>query len=161
CLTLVASATMSNAQAESWKAGSARVAITPRQPIWMAGYASRTKPSEGAIHDLWAKALAIEDGTGRRCVLVTLDLCGIDRDLSLSIREALKERHSLAFDQVVIACSHTHSGPVVGTNLITMYPLDDDQRRVIEDYTIWLCNDIIAMVGRSIESLEPANLDWG
>ena len=41
-----------------WKAGTGRVAITPKEPMWMAGYAARTKPSEGAVHDLWAKALA-------------------------------------------------------------------------------------------------------
>src|SRR3954451_8697362 len=66
-----------------WKAGVAREAITPREPIWMAGYAARTRPSEGAMHDLWAKALILEDPGGRRAVLVTLDICGIDRALSL------------------------------------------------------------------------------
>ena len=43
-----------------WR-GTAKVAITPKEPMWMSGYASRTKPSEGAVHDLWAKALAIKD----------------------------------------------------------------------------------------------------
>ena len=43
----------------AWQAGTASVVITPKQPMWMSGYASRTRPSEGAVHDLWAKALAI------------------------------------------------------------------------------------------------------
>src|SRR5262245_35829073 len=50
----------SAAAAEGWRAGTARVAITPKQPTWMAGYGSRNKPSEGAVHDLWAKALVLE-----------------------------------------------------------------------------------------------------
>jgi hypothetical protein len=36
----------------SWKAGVARVVITPDKPTWMAGYAARTKPSEGKLHDI-------------------------------------------------------------------------------------------------------------
>ena len=31
-----------------WKAGAARGAITPKEPMWMAGYAARNHPSEGA-----------------------------------------------------------------------------------------------------------------
>ena len=30
-------------------------------------------------------------------------------------------------DEIVIACSHTHSGPVVGNNLMSMYKLDSRQ----------------------------------
>src|SRR3954469_16214393 len=106
--------------------------------MWMAGYSSRNKPSEGAVHDLWAKALVLEDPAGQKAALVTLDLCGIDRDLSIEIRDALKSRHGLGRDRVVLACSHTHSGPVVGTSLISMYQTDDEQRRRIKDYTAWL-----------------------
>src|SRR3954468_12424938 len=95
-----------------WKAGAAKVAITPKQSMWLAGYGSRNKPSEGAGHDLWAKALVLEGSSGRKAALVTLDLCGIDRDFSLGIRDALKSRHGLGRDRVVLACSHTHSGPV-------------------------------------------------
>ena len=37
--------------------GLARAKITPSEPIWMAGYASRDKPSEGVLTDLYAKAM--------------------------------------------------------------------------------------------------------
>ena len=118
------------AQAEaSWKAGTARAIITPKTPMWMSGYAARTKPSQGVVHDLWAKALAIEDPTGHRAILITLDLCGIGRDLSIRVRDTIRSRHRLERDQIVLACSHTHSGPVVGQNLHSMYNLDDGQRR--------------------------------
>ena len=47
--------------AADFKVGVGRTLITPQGPIWMSGYASRNHPSEGVFHDLWAKALAIED----------------------------------------------------------------------------------------------------
>ena len=51
-----------------WKAGVATTVITPQQPMWMSGYAARNKPSEGKIHELYAKVLALEDARScRRC----------------------------------------------------------------------------------------------
>src|SRR3954451_6667658 len=69
-----------DASAEGWKAGVAKEAITPKEPTWMAGYGARDRPSEGAVHDLWARALVLVDADGRTSVLVSLDVCGIDRD---------------------------------------------------------------------------------
>ena len=58
--------------------GFARVKITPEAPIRMAGYASRNKPSEGVLADLYAKAMAIADGRGERAVLITADVIGFN-----------------------------------------------------------------------------------
>jgi len=44
-----------------WKANVAKINITPKAPMWMAGFASRTKPSQGVIHPIWSKALVIQD----------------------------------------------------------------------------------------------------
>jgi hypothetical protein len=143
-----------------WKAGIARVDITPKEPMWMAGYAARNHPSEGAVHRLWAKALALEDPAGKKAVLVTLDLCGIGRDLSNAVRDAALKRHGLKRDQIVLSCSHTHSGPVVGTNLITMYKIDDAQRAKIADYARFLENALGDMIDGALTSLEDAHLAW-
>src|SRR5579883_1095734 len=144
-----------------WQAGTARVAITPKQPMWMSGYAARTKPSEGAVHDLWAKALAIRDPDGRTALLVALDLVGIDGELSKRIRDGLQQRHGLARDRIVLACSHTHCGPVVGTNLITMYRIDDAERRRIAEYTKWLEEAVTNVAAEALAQLSEARLSWG
>ena len=90
------------------------------------------------MHDLWAKALAFEDPNGRRAILITLDVCGIGRDLSNRVRDAIQSRHRLERDQIVLACSHTHSGPVVGHNLLSMYKLDARQLDLVAEYTRFL-----------------------
>src|SRR5688572_31833228 len=94
-----------------WKAGVASVVITPDQPMWMAGYASRTNVSQGKTHDLYAKALALEDAQGRRLVIVTLDLIGVSKSLRNSVESAVKKEHGLAREGLLMNCSHTHSGP--------------------------------------------------
>jgi hypothetical protein len=143
-----------------WKAGAAKVVITPEQPMWMSGYSSRTKPAEGKLLDLWAKALVLEDPAGKRAVLVTLDLVGIDRDLSLAIRDELKKKHGLEREAVVLAASHTHCGPVVGTNLGAMYFLDETQTRYVADYAKMLHAKVIEVVGAALRQIAPVRLAW-
>jgi hypothetical protein len=129
--------------------------------MWMAGYAARTKPSDGAVHDLWAKALALEDPAGKRAVVITLDLCGIGRELSNRARDQIQSQHHLNRDQVVLACSHTHSGPVVGRNLHTMYNLDAKQVQLVEAYAEFLEKAIIVVASQAIADLSDARLTWG
>ena len=73
----------------TWKAGLASIVITPEKNMWMSGYGGRDKVSEGKVHDLFAKAVAIEDGTKNRCLLITLDLVRIDQPTSNAIRQKL------------------------------------------------------------------------
>jgi hypothetical protein len=163
-IILAAGALLTNTPARAvagWQAGTAKVAITPKQPMWMSGYASRTKPSEGAVHDLWAKALAIKDPGGRTVLLVTLDVVGIDGTLSKRIRDTLQERHGLGRDGIVLSCSHTHCGPAVGTNLLTMFNIDDAERRRIADYTKWLEDAIVNVAEEALAHLAEARLSWG
>jgi len=145
---------------DSWKAGAAKVVITPSQLMWMSGYGSRDHAAEGKLHDLWAKALVIEDPTGERLLLITLDLVGIDRQLSLAVRDELAEQHKLEKRQVAICCSHTHTGPVVGRNLRAMYFLDEAQTKLVDSYTDELQAKILAVAGDAISKLAPAELSW-
>ena len=36
-----------------WQVGVAKTVITPRENMWMSGYAARQKAAEGTMHDLW------------------------------------------------------------------------------------------------------------
>ncbi|WP_165228487.1 neutral/alkaline non-lysosomal ceramidase N-terminal domain-containing protein [Aquisphaera insulae] len=146
---------------DGWKLGVGRVAITPKEPIWLSGYAARNHPSDGVDQDIWVKALALEDPLGKRAVLVTMDVCGISRDLSARIREAIGRKHGLERDRIVLACSHTHSAPVLGRNLLTMYTLDDAQKQKVGDYTRLFESVVADVVSQAFETLSVARLDWG
>ncbi len=143
-----------------WKAGAARVNVTPQQPMWMSGYAARTKPMEGKLQDLWVKALALEDPTGRRGVVVTMDLIGVGRDFSVEVCRAITKQHTLPREAVILSSSHTHSGPVVKGNLDTMYFLDAAQQQLVDAYAERLKKDLLAVVGDALVKLAPARLEW-
>lgn len=144
-----------------WKAGVAKVNITPAHLMWMSGYAARTKPAESKLIDLWAKALALEDPDGQRGVLVTMDLVGIPRDLSLAVCAELEKKYRLRREAIILSVSHTHTGPVIRHNLDDMFDLDGTQRRLIDEYTRLLQGKLVALVGEALRQLTPAQLAWG
>lgn len=147
---------------EIWKAGIARVIITPNENIWMAGFAARTKPAEGKLHDLWAKALVLEDAYGNRTLLITTDIIGFSRDLSVSICSQLKDKYSLERKDIILSSSHTHSGPVVNINLYGIYPsFNALQKKQLEQYRHFLEEQIIIVAGRALHSLLPARVSSG
>jgi hypothetical protein len=143
-----------------WKAGVASVNITPELPIWLSGFAARNKPATDKLDDLWAKALALESADGQRAVLVTIDLVGIDRDLSREVCRRIEERYKLPRSAVALNVSHTHSGPVVGENLAPMYSLDQQQTDRITRYTRELIDKLVGVAGKALNSLEPARLSY-
>jgi len=146
---------------QAWKAGAARVAITPQKSLWMAGYASRKKPSEGVVQDIYAKALALEDQSGKRAVLVTSDLLGFPATVSHHIAERVEKQYHLTRDRLLLSSSHTHSGPVIGHALGNMYPMTAQQWADVEEYTRELEDKIVKLVGVSLKSLRPARLGFG
>src|SRR5947208_16281851 len=126
---------VTGADAPAYKAGVATKVITPTEPVWMAGYANRTKPAEGKVHDLYAKALCLEDASGKRLVLVTTDLIGIPRYLGDAVAKEGEQKYGLKRDELILSSSHTHCGPVLRENLIDMYPLTKDDAAKVEAYT--------------------------
>ncbi len=131
-----------------WKAGVATAKITPSRPMPMSGYASRKdKPSEGIEQDLFAKALAIEDGSGNRVVFVTTDLIGIIAALRERVEDEVEEKYGLPPEALLMNASHTHCGPSYG-------------REDASDYFEFLSSEIVRIIGEAIESSEPAKLSY-
>jgi hypothetical protein len=143
-------------QAE-WKAGTATVAITPEEPMWMAGYASRDKPSEGKIHDLFAKALALEDARGARLVIVTLDLVSVPRPLRDALEAAAGQAYRLPPEALLINASHTHCGPEVRPDKVY---LPKNQAERCRKYVEGLRDKLLELVGRALDDLAPVSLSY-
>src|SRR5262245_42763229 len=147
--------------ADGFKAGTASKVITPTEPLWMAGYANRNKPCETKRHDLWVKALALEDPAGNRFVLLTSDLCGIPRSVSEPVSAEVMKQTGLNRMQILLTCSHTHCGPVVRDNLIDMYDMPGDQPAKIRAYTEKLRGWMVDTMVAAVKDLKPARLSIG
>ena len=133
----------------TWKAGAARLKLTPKENLWLEGYASRTNAMTGVLHDIWAKALAIEDGEGRTGLIVTLDVCEIHRTLSDRIRGEIGRRFGLKRDSIIINASHTHTGPnLVAEGSILQMSAEDIERT--KAYVRWFEGAVVDVSGEAL-----------
>jgi hypothetical protein len=149
----------------AWKAGAAVVAITPNQPMWMAGYASRTNVSNGKGLELFAKALALQDSSSNRLVIVTLDLIGVPRSLRQAVEQQARVDHGLTREQLLMNCSHTHSGPEFriqrGPQDWAMFGKENIRgAKSADDYGIELRGRIREVISLALAELGPAALSY-
>ena len=150
-----------NAIETHWKAGVARADITPQEPLWLAGYAARNHPAEGMLHSLWVKALALEDASGNRSLLITADILGFPKDIADPICDRIGQEYQLDRDQIILSASHTHSAPVIGNSLRCMYTYNDEDAVKIMEYAAWLEDRVVQLAGEALDNLQPAALFSG
>jgi neutral ceramidase len=86
--------------------------ITPAMNMPMAGYA-RTSDSDGVHDDLHARSIAIEGNNGTSAILMTLSIVEISRRDFDAIRTGVSAQTGIPAGNIVISCTHTHSGPAV------------------------------------------------
>src|SRR5579864_7585526 len=82
----------------------------PWAPDAMKGYVGRRQQPSTGVHDpLLATAFALEVA-GTRAVIIGIDTLVVTRSFTHGIREALAT-DGVAPENVLVAASHTHSGP--------------------------------------------------
>src|SRR5258708_24841044 len=101
-----------DSSASSFKVGTAKRDITPKEPVPMWGYGARHDAlSTGALDPLYATALVIQADTNKLAI-VGLDLGRSPSEKSLqNIRQRIKADCGIEYS--FIAGSHTHHGPVL------------------------------------------------
>jgi hypothetical protein len=161
CLLAASAAAAAGPDPPGWKAGVAVQKITPDEPMWLAGYGSRNKPSEGKLTELYVKALALEDPDGGRLVLLTSDLVGLPRDLTDAVAAEVRKKKDLPRERLMLTCSHTHTGPVLSGSLADMYDMPEDEAKKIGPYTDKLRSWMVDVIVRALDDLKPAKLAHG
>ena len=141
-----------------YKVGTASTVITPRESMWLAGYAVRTRPSNGTLSDLYAKALAIEDVNGQRFVLITMDLIAISREIGSAVAARALQTHALPRERFLFSASHTHYGPDIRPDKVEFFKIPPEFAAKIEPYGRWLTDALSELVDRALSSLQPVQL---
>ncbi|MFZ5912202.1 MAG: neutral/alkaline non-lysosomal ceramidase N-terminal domain-containing protein [Chloroflexota bacterium] len=126
-------------------AGIARRIISPPKGVFLIGYGDRTQGNIGIHDDLYATALALDDGT-TRLAIAALDM--------LTINEFIVDRvrARLAPTEVLLCCSHTHSGPIAYA--------DERSPRRNREYIDSLVENIVVAVQEAQAGLRPARLEY-
>ncbi len=165
---VLTTAVIGHAEEPGWKAGLARVRITPDQPIVLLGYGDRQGPFQAVAEDIYAKALALEDERGRQAVIVTADLVGFQAAVVTDeVCRRIKKKTGLDRRQLLFNASHTHTGPLVSldpdpqANSAAHGPLAPDDVRFTVAYTHQLQDKLAELVAEALAQLRPARLAWG
>jgi hypothetical protein len=84
--------------------------ITPKLPVYLAGFGARKEPAQSVHDPLEARAMYLTDGDTTLC-LVVCDLLAMSAGYARPVRDAIARELSLPMDAVLTACTHTHNGP--------------------------------------------------
>lgn len=143
------------------KVGTGRVVITPDLPFLLTGYAGRDTPAVAKAHDLWAKALVIEESPSSRIVIVTTDVLGLTPAISDAVAQSVLTKYGIQRSQIMFNSSHTHSGPMIWPALSMIGNYDPETMKGLNRYTTDLTGKLIAAVDMAMQHLEPMQLSYG
>src|SRR5262249_43425132 len=101
-----------------------------------------------------------EDRTGQRGVLVTSDLLGFPAAVAEPICERIEKKTGLKRAHILLNSSHTHAGPQLALKAPPDAAGAGEAQRTVE-YTRWLMDRGVEVVGQALGRLEPARLSWG
>lgn len=109
------------------RAGWARVQLALPSHYPMTGYIARQAVSEGTLDPLYVRALVLEQDQLRIAILV-VDVLLVSSTWAESLRKSLAKLLHNSAEHVVIAATHTHSGPLVDTSPFQLSSVRADGR---------------------------------
>lgn len=118
--------------------------------------------STGVRDDLMATAFVLGTGDGHdgaaQFALVCCDLLSLTSDVIDRIRVAVRERTGISNDAVLVATSHTHYGPTIGGNGLTV---SGESSPLVGPYVDNLVHTITGAVVMAASQLTPSRLLFG
>lgn len=132
-----------------FKAGFARIDITPPLGINMAGYFSQ-RVADGILTPLEANAVAVSDGKNN-AVIISVDIIGMPQKLLDHCRQNISKLCGISYEAVFISSTHTHTGPCIGHGRYETNPSYDEM----------LFSKISDVARIALEDLNPATIEIG
>lgn len=132
------------------KVGFARVNINPPMGIFVSGY-FKDRFADGILDNLEVNALAVNMGTTTQ-LLINADLGGIKQDVSTTFREMVSKATSVPMDNIILSCTHTHTGPEVNR---------PEKSELVLEYREFLGKRIKDAATFAIADLKVAKMGYG
>jgi hypothetical protein len=141
--------------------GVAKIDITPTYPVRLSGFGFRRTESEGVTQRIWAKALAIDDGTPT--VLLTVDNLGIPDRMVQEIAARLEKKAKLPRARLAVTATHTHTAPMLTGVAPTLFgmPIPMEHQQHIDRYTGELTDKLEKVALTALAERRPARVSWG
>lgn len=134
------------------RAGFAGIDITPAVGSTLNGFIARMSPSIGVDLPLYVRALVMETETCR-VLMVGLDVLGLSPHFADRLVDRLARAIGIPAEHVVLASSHTHSGPMTAP-LRGLGAAD-------ESYLHWLESRVCEAAALAAMNVRPVSVSWG
>jgi neutral ceramidase len=95
----------------SFRAGFARVDITPPPGVGLSGNGPESKRAAGYRLRLHARALVLQDANGEKVAIVVADLGHLSANLHRLTADSIDSLTGIGADRLIISATHTHAGP--------------------------------------------------
>jgi hypothetical protein len=94
-------------------------------------------------------------------VIISTDLIGLPAEVADDVASRIRKQFGVERARLLLNSSHTHSGPVVWPNLGGMWDLPPAEEKRLRDYTAKLTGDLVAVAGKALADLAPAEVSFG
>jgi len=152
-LFFVTSSVQSKESRNALQAGTAKVDITPKKPVNMAGYGARKGLSTG-VHDPLSARIVVFENNDKRLVLVSSDLIGFYGGTAEYMRKAIVNEFQLEPSELFLSAIHTHAGPSLTIDKEKGHPNN-------LEYTERLKVKLIEVIRKALSNMGPVNLGAG
>jgi hypothetical protein len=159
-ILLLTAMQVQESSAAEWKGGVASIVITPEQPLLLEGYVP-AKIAKEKVHDVHAKALALQDPAGSRAVIVTADLCGYDYGFTAEIAKEVSRRFGLPREALLFNASHSHSAPAIyPAEWQLLYGHAPEEAVKVTAYIQWAKERFITVIGNALADMKPVTVSF-
>ncbi|MDR2816899.1 MAG: hypothetical protein LBB62_09395 [Proteiniphilum sp.] len=137
------------------KAGASFRNITPEEAHFLFGYPFVERMSAGVHDPLLSSALYLSDGK-EEVLFISNDVIYVSKDTVFRIRQAVFEKKGIPVSNIMIAATHTHSGPVTVDCVISEN--DPIVPKVNKDYLRYMEKKTIEAAFQAIENAVSAEI---
>ncbi len=152
-LFFVTSSVQSKESRNALQAGTAKVDITPKKPVKMAGYGGRKGLSKD-VHDPLSARIVVFENNDKRLVLVSSDLIGFYGGTAEHMRKAILGEFQLEPSELFLSAIHTHAGPSLTIDKEKGHPNN-------LEYTEHLKVKLIKVIRKALSNMGPVNIGAG
>jgi len=151
-----------NSPVSDWRAGLSKVDITPKYPIRLSGYGSRSESTEQIATPLHIRCLALENQANEIHLILSVESIGLPGEMTHQVTKAIQDLYSIPRERIVVCSTHTHCAPALGKQLSNIFstPLNEQEAANAEQYGLFLIEQITKSVEYAIESMQPADLSY-
>jgi neutral ceramidase len=136
-------------------AGAAQRSISPRKSIFLAGYPHVRRYSTGEHDPLLSSALYLESA-GQRLLFIADDIIYVPKTLVARARDRIASEVGIPAGNILVAASHTHSGPKTVNPLAT--EADEAVPAANVEYLKFLEDQIVEAGIAAARNIQPAEI---